>query len=77
MQSNRKNYRAGLYMRLSKGLYKTQNGFCPICGKKITVDTEYKVHENETPKGIVKMLVHRECHNKLHSEESVVVPAFD
>lgn len=58
-------------------LYKTQNGFCPICGKKITVDTEYKVHENETPKGIVKMLVHRECHNKLHSEESVVVPAFD
>ena len=39
-------------------LYKTQNGFCPICGKKITVDTEYKVHENETPKGIVKILVH-------------------
>ncbi|HGI1933910.1 TPA: group II intron maturase-specific domain-containing protein, partial [Streptococcus agalactiae] len=47
-------------------LYKTQNGICPVCGEKITIDTDFRVHQTIQNNITLKTLVHPWCHRKLH-----------
>ncbi|WP_107571697.1 group II intron reverse transcriptase/maturase [Clostridioides difficile] len=47
-------------------LYKTQNGICLVCGEKITIDTEFRVHQTIQNNITLKTLVHPWCHRKLH-----------
>ena len=51
-----------------KFLYKQQNGICPICGKRITVEQGYCIHQSGDNEG--RILVHRECDRKLHTKSS-------
>ena len=47
-------------------IWRRQNRRCPVCGEPITSETGFKVH---TPpgKGAKKIMVHAECHKKVHS----------
>ena len=54
-------------------LFINQNGLCPVCNEKITVDTDFKVHTNK-PNGF-KSMVHPNCHKQIHlnfSEQSAL-----
>jgi RNA-directed DNA polymerase len=53
-------------------LFNKQKGCCPVCGEKITVETDFKVHDEIIGTRTVKMMVHPECHKTLHPEDSVV-----
>lgn len=48
-------------------LYKAQNGCCSHCGEKITLETDFTIHQINTPNGLIKNLVHPECHRELHT----------
>jgi len=48
-------------------LYTAQNGCCSYCGDKITLETDFKVHQIGDGKNIVKNLIHPECHRKIHT----------
>lgn len=48
-------------------LYKAQNGCCSHCGEKITLETDFTIHQINTPNGLIKSLVHPECHRELHT----------
>ena len=39
-------------------LYKLQDGFCPICGKRLTIESEYKISHNAENK---ETLIHKNC----------------
>ncbi len=63
--------------RILTYLFKSQKGICPICSEKITVETDFKVHEITENNRTVKFMLHPECHRKLHlNEKSVNVPAI-
>ena len=51
-------------------LYKTQNGICPVCGEKITLDTDFRVHQTTQNNITLKTLVHPWCHRKLHINDN-------
>jgi len=53
-------------------LWKSQNKKCPVCGGKITVETNYTLHESEAGK---KML-HPGCHSKVHNLEVCMEPVL-
>jgi RNA-directed DNA polymerase len=44
-------------------LWKSQNKSCPVCGDKITADTNYTLHQNDA----LKQMLHPRCHTKIHS----------
>lgn len=48
-------------------LYKNQNGICPVCGSKITIDTDFRIHQVIQNNVTLKTLVHPLCHRKLHT----------
>jgi RNA-directed DNA polymerase len=54
--------------RIINNLWKIQKGICPHCLAKITTDTEFRVHQQESPFGKIKILVHSECHKDLHNK---------
>ncbi len=58
-------------------LFYEQKGFCPICGEKITVDTNYKVHEEQIGNRKIKSMVHPQCHDITHSLDSQVEPVLE
>ena len=50
-------------------LYKAQKGICPVCGDKITIDTDFRVHQSIKNNLTLKTLVHPWCHRKLHTKD--------
>ena len=44
-------------------LWKSQNRLCPVCGDKITAETDYALHFKE----IGRQMLHPRCHNKVHT----------
>ena len=58
-------------------LFRKQKGLCPICGERITQETDFKVHSEKSsahPKRTIKTMVHPKCHNDIHSVNSVQPP---
>ena len=53
-------------------IWRRQHRRCPVCGELITSETGFKVH---TPvgKNSQKIMVHKECHEKIHS----LITAFE
>lgn len=53
-------------------IWRRQHRRCPVCGELITSETGFKVH---TPvgKNSQKIIVHKECHEKIHS----LITAFE
>lgn len=47
-------------------IWRKQNRRCPVCGDRLTFGTGFKVH---TPAGknSRKIMVHKECHQQIHS----------
>lgn len=47
-------------------IWRKQNRRCPVCGDRLTSETGFKVH---TPAGknSRKIMVHKECHQQIHS----------
>lgn len=47
-------------------IWRKQNRRCPVCGERLTSETGFKVH---TPvgKNSRKIMVHKECHQQIHS----------
>lgn len=50
-------------------LYKTQKGICPVCRDKITIDTDFRVHQSIKNNLTFKILVYPWCHRKLHTND--------
>lgn len=48
-------------------LFRKQKALCPICGEKITQDTNFKVHSDKTQNCTIHTMLHPHCHNKIHS----------
>lgn len=48
-------------------LYRQQKGYCPVCQEKITLETDFKVHDAQAGNQTVKLMLHPQCHNVLHS----------
>ena len=53
--------------RRLKEMWKKQRRNCPICGNEINKESGWKIHVNEQQN---KVIVHPECHERFHSEES-------
>ena len=47
-------------------IFRKQQGFCPVCGDAINSDTGFRVH-TPTGRGARKIMVHPECHQRIHS----------
>ena len=56
-------------------IYRSQKGICPVCGTKITADTNFKTHQTQGCNRTTRCMVHPDCHAYLHSLISVSVPA--
>lgn len=48
-------------------LYANQKGCCSYCGGKITLETDFRIHQVGNGTNMTKDLVHPECHEKLHA----------
>ena len=52
-------------------LFRKQKGLCPVCGEKITAETDFKVHSDKVAtlnnNRTFKTMVHPFCHNAIHS----------
>lgn len=48
-------------------LYKAQSGCCGYCGGKITLETDFRIHQVGNGTSMTKSLVHPEYHEKLHA----------
>ena len=57
-------------------IWRRQNRRCPVCGEPITSETGFKVH-TPTGKGARKIMVHAECHKKVHSLNTVLSRVSD
>lgn len=55
-------------------LFKKQKGLCPVCGERITKDTDFKLHSNKVNNRTFKTMVHPYCHSKIHSSDSEQPP---
>ena len=55
-------------------VFKKQNGLCPVCGEKITQETDFKLHSEKVGNRTNKTMVHPYCHNKIHSSDSEQPP---
>lgn len=54
--------------KIINNLWKMQKGICPYCSTKITADTDFRIHQQDSPLGKKKYLVHSECHRNLHDK---------
>lgn len=56
-------------------IWRRQHRRCPVCGDLITSETGFKVH---TPAGknSLKIMVHKECHEEIHSLITTFEPGF-
>jgi RNA-directed DNA polymerase len=48
-------------------LYAAQKGCCSHCGRKITLETDFRLHHVGSGTESMKYLVHPDCHEKLHA----------
>jgi len=49
-------------------LWRSLKGRCPVCGEKLTSETDFKMHKRAaTGGGGYKTMVHKDCHRILHS----------
>ena len=57
--------------RKLNALYKIQNGLCPCCGKRLTIEDGFLIH-NKLDKDYrtIKILVHSKCDKLLHAIDS-------
>lgn len=58
-------------------LYNAQNGCCSHCGEKITLETDFTVHQIKTPTSTIKNLVHLDCHRELHTLNNSTMLALE
>jgi RNA-directed DNA polymerase len=54
--------------RTLNNLFKLQNGLCPCCGKRLTIEEGFLIH-NKMDKDYrtTKLLVHSKCDKMLHA----------
>lgn len=45
-------------------MWTTQKALCPICNVKVTKETGWRMHKDDTTK--LKSIVHPKCHEELH-----------
>lgn len=55
-------------------LFRKQKGSCPVCGEKITKETDFKVHSEKVGNRTNKTMVHPYCHSNIHSSNSEQPP---
>ena len=56
-------------------IWRKQKRCCPVCGEQITAETSFKLHSRKLAKGRTeKIMVHKECHRKLHAGNSSFEP---
>jgi RNA-directed DNA polymerase len=48
-------------------VFRNQKGLCPVCGEKITQETDFKIHYHKIDSRTNKIMVHPYCHSKIHS----------
>lgn len=55
-------------------LFRQQNGLCPVCGKKITVDTGFQVYDDKENRQNPKQMLHPECYRKVRKNDVFFEP---
>ena len=55
-------------------LFRQQNGLCPVCGKKITVDTGFQVYDDKENRQNHKQMLHPECYRKVRKNDVFFEP---
>jgi len=58
-------------------LWNQQQGLCPVCNEKMTVETGVKIHESKAGGKTVLTLVHPKCHTSIHTLESDLEPVLE
>ena len=48
-------------------IFRQQNGLCPICGERITQETDFKLHSETISNRTIKTMLHPSCHNIIHT----------
>lgn len=57
-------------------IWRKQERCCPVCGEKITADTGFKLHTGKAGGKTEKIMVHQECHKKLHAGNTDFEPVL-
>lgn len=55
-------------------LFRQQNGLCPVCGEKITTETEFQVLDDRQNKPTSKQMVHSKCYRKVRKNDIFLEP---
>jgi len=55
-------------------LFRQQRGLCPVCGKKITVETGFQVYEDRQNRQNPKQMLHPECYRKVRKTDGFFEP---
>ena len=51
-------------------LFIRQKGLCPVCHKRMTIETGCKIHYFRCDNIRIRQMVHPECHKSLHANDS-------
>ncbi len=55
-------------------LFRQQRGLCPVCGRKITVETSFQVFEDRQNRRNSKQMLHPECYRKVRKTDDFFEP---
>ena len=56
-------------------IFRIQKGLCPVCGNRITTETDFKVYSEMVEKRNFRWMVHPWCHNEISDLSSLIVSA--